>query len=125
MSTIHANSPRDALARLEQMVSMAGFELSPRTIRQQIASAIHVVIQLTRGVDGKRRVSSLQEVTGTEGEVISMNEIFRFHRTATDEDGTVHGQFETTGIRPKFAEQLISQNVGFPVDVFSPSRRLD
>jgi pilus assembly protein CpaF len=125
MSTIHANSPRDALSRLEQMIGMAGFDMSPRTIRQQIASAIHVVLQLTRGSDGKRRVISVQEVTGMEGEVISMNEIFRFHRTSTDEHGHVHGFFEATGIRPKFAEDLASLNVTFRADMFSPHRRLE
>jgi pilus assembly protein CpaF len=124
MSTIHANSPRDALIRLEQMIGMAGFEMSPHTIRQQIASAIHVVVQLTRASDGRRRVVSLQEVTGMEGEVISMNEIFRFHRTSTDEEGNVHGYFESSGIRPKFTERLESLNVAFPADLFSPNRRL-
>ena len=124
MSTVHANSPRDALARLEQMVGMAGFEMSLRTVRQQIASAIHVVLQLTRGSDGKRRVVSIQEVTGMEGEVISMNEIFRFQRTSTDEDGKVQGYFEATGIRPKFTEELASLNVNFPTDLFAANRRL-
>jgi pilus assembly protein CpaF len=125
MSTVHANAPRDALARLEQMIGMAGFEMAPRTVRQQIASAIHVVIQLTRGSDGKRRVVSLVEVTGMEGDVISTNEIFRFHRTATDEDGVVHGYFEATGIRPKFAEELASLNVTFAEDMFAQRRRLE
>jgi pilus assembly protein CpaF len=125
MSTVHANSPRDALARLEQMIGMAGFEMNPRTVRQQIASAIHVVIQLTRGSDGKRRVVSLIEVTGMEGDVISTNEIFRFHRSSTDEDGKVHGYFEATGIRPKFAEELASLNVTFADDMFAQRRRLE
>jgi pilus assembly protein CpaF len=125
MSTIHANSPRDALSRLEQMIGMAGFEMSPHTVRQQIASAIHVVIQLTRGSDGKRRLMSLMEVTGMEGEVISANEIFRFHRASTDEDGNVRGWFEATGIRPKFAETVASLNVSFPDDMFSPRRRFE
>jgi pilus assembly protein CpaF len=125
MSTIHANSARDSLTRLEQMIGTAGLDMAPRTIRQQIASAIHVVLQLTRGADGKRRVISVQEVTGMEGEVISMNEIFRFCRTSTDEDGIVHGYFEATGIRPKFAEQLVSLNVTLPSDMFAPHRRLE
>jgi pilus assembly protein CpaF len=125
MSTIHANSARDALTRLEQMIGMAGLDMAPRTIRQQIASAIHIVLQLTRGGDGKRRIVSVQEVTGMEGEVISMNEIFRFCRTSTDEDGIVHGYFEATGIRPKFAEQLVSLNVTLPADMFAPHRRLE
>jgi pilus assembly protein CpaF len=125
MSTVHANSPRDALSRLEQMIGMAGFDMSPRTVRQQIASAIHVVLQLTRASDGKRRVVSVQEVTGMEGEVISMNEIFRFNRTATGDDGAVNGYFEATGIRPKFAEALASLNVTFPLDMFAVNRRLE
>ncbi|GGF14319.1 type II/IV secretion system-related protein [Aliidongia dinghuensis] len=125
MSTIHANSPRDALSRLEQMIGMAGFDMAPRTVRQQIASAIHIVLQLTRGSDGRRRVISVQEVTGMEGEVISMNEIFRFRRTSTDADGNIHGFFESTGIRPKFAEELDSLNVSIPTDLFAPHRRLE
>jgi pilus assembly protein CpaF len=125
MSTIHANSPRDALSRLEQMIGMAGFDMAPRTIRAQIASAIHVVIQLTRGSDGKRRVVSVQEVTGMEGDVIATNEIFRFHRASTDDDGSIHGRFEATGIRPKFAENLASLGVEFPTEMFSANRRLE
>jgi pilus assembly protein CpaF len=125
MSTIHANSPRDALSRLEQMIGMAGFEMAPRTVRSQIASAIHTVIQLTRGSDGKRRVISVQEVTGMEGDVIATNEIFRFHRVSTDEEGGVKGQFEATGVRPKFAENLISLGVEFPAEMFTASRRLE
>jgi pilus assembly protein CpaF len=124
MSTIHANSPRDALSRLEQMIGMAGFDMAPRTIRSQIASAIHAVIQLTRGSDGKRRVISVQEVTGMEGDVIATNEIFRFHRVSTDEEGLVKGQYEATGVRPKFAENLISLGVEFPAEMFTASRRL-
>ena len=125
MSTIHANSPRDALSRLEQMIGMAGLDMAPRTIRSQIASAIHVVIQLTRGSDGKRRIVSVQEVTGMEGEVIATNEIFRFHRVSTDEDGSVRGQFESTGIRPKFTENLASLGVEFPTEMFGVNRRLE
>jgi pilus assembly protein CpaF len=124
MSTIHANSPRDALSRLEQMIGMAGFEMSPRTTRQQIASAIHVVLQLTRGSDGKRRIVSVQEVTGMEGDVITCNEIFRFHRTSTDADGRVRGHFETTGVRPKFAENFESLGLSLSESMFALNRRL-
>ncbi|HTH15564.1 MAG TPA: CpaF family protein [Magnetospirillum sp.] len=122
MSTIHANTPRDALSRLEQMIGMGGVEMAPRTIRSQIASAIHVVVQLTRGSDGKRRLVSLQEITGMEGDVISTNEIFRFRRVSTDENGTIRGVFEATGIRPAFAESLASQNLALPSDIFAPHR---
>jgi pilus assembly protein CpaF len=124
MSTIHANSPRDALSRLEQMIGMAGFDMAPRTIRQQISSAIHAVIQLTRGGDGKRRIISMQEVTGMEGEVITTNEIFRFHRVSTDDEGKIHGYFEATGVRPRFAEELATLNVTFATEVFGQNRRL-
>jgi pilus assembly protein CpaF len=124
MSTIHANSPRDALARIEQMVGMAGFEMSPRSVRAQIASAIHVVIQLARGSDGKRRMVSLQEVTGMDGDVITTNEIFHFRRISTDEESVVHGQYEATGIRPKFADDLATQGFHFSEEFFAPNRRL-
>jgi pilus assembly protein CpaF len=124
MSTIHANSPRDALARIEQMVGMAGFEMSPRSVRAQIASAIHVVIQLSRGSDGMRRMVSLQEVTGMDGDVITTNEIFHFRRTSTDENGAIHGHYEATGIRPKFADDLATQGFHLGEDFFAPNRRL-
>jgi pilus assembly protein CpaF len=120
MSTIHANTARDALARLEQMISMAGFEMAPHSIRAQIASAIHVVIQLARGSDGKRRLISLQEVDGMDGEVITTNEIFRFKRTSTDVDGTVNGHYEACGIRPRFANDLASLGLSLPEDIFNP-----
>ena len=125
MSTIHANTPRDALSRLEQMVGMAGIEISLRAIRSQIASAIHVVMQLARGSDGRRRLISIQEVTGMEGEVVSMNEIFHFRRTSTDQDGRIHGYQESTGIRPRFAENLATQNLDLPANIFTPNRRLE
>ena len=124
MSTIHANSPRDALARVEQMVGMAGFEMSPRSVRSQIASAIHVVIQLSRGSDGHRRMVSLQEVTGLDGDLITTNEIFHFRRISTDESGVIHGHYETTGIRPKFADDLATQGFHFDEDFFAPNRKL-
>jgi pilus assembly protein CpaF len=123
MSTVHANAPRDALARIEQMVGMAGFEMSPRVVRAQIASAIHVVVQLGRGSDGRRRLVSLQEVAGLDADVISTNEIFRFRRLSTDEAGAIHGYYETTGIRPKFADELASQGIPFAEDFFAPHRQ--
>ena len=125
MSTIHANTPRDALARLEQMIGMAEIDMAPRAVRSQVASAIHVVIQLTRGADGRRRLISIQEVTGMEGDVITMNEIFRFRRTSTDQDGRIHGYYESTGIRPRFAEELATQNLVLPTNIFAPNRRLE
>jgi pilus assembly protein CpaF len=124
MSTIHANSPRDALSRLEQMIGMATVTMAPRSMRAQIASAIHVVLQLTRGSDGKRRLVSLQEVMGMDGDVITMNEIFRFRRTHIDPQGEIHGAFESTGVRPRFAEDLATQNLMLPIELFLPNRPL-
>jgi pilus assembly protein CpaF len=124
MSTIHANTPRDALSRLEQMIGMGGVEMAPRTIRGQIASAIHVVVQLTRGSDGKRRLVSLQEISSMEGDIITVNEIFRFRRVSTDEQGNIHGFFEATGIRPAFVDNLASQNLALPSELFAPQRCL-
>jgi pilus assembly protein CpaF len=123
MSTIHANSPRDAVTRLEQVIGMAGLDMSPRTIRSQIASAIHVVMQLARGTDGKRRLVSLQEMAGMEGDIPTMNEIVRFVRTGTDSDGNVHGHYEWKGIRPRFVEQLESMGIMLPNSLFMAHRR--
>jgi pilus assembly protein CpaF len=125
MSTIHANSPRDALSRLEQMIGMAGMDMAPRSIRAQIASAIHVVVQLARGSDGKRRLTSIHEITGMEGDVITANEIFRFRRTSTDPEGRIHGYYESTGVRPRFAEELATQNLVLPANIFAQNRRLE
>ena len=125
MSTIHANTPRDALARLEQMIGMAEIDMAPRAVRAQIASAVHVVFQLTRGADGRRRLISIQEVTGMEGDVITMNEIFRFRRISTDQEGRIHGFYESTGIRPRFAEELATQNLVLPAHIFAPNRQLE
>ncbi|HWY58897.1 MAG TPA: CpaF family protein [Terriglobales bacterium] len=106
LTTVHANAHRDALARLESMVSMANLNLPERAMRQQIASAIHAIVQIARLSDGTRKVISVSEVTGMEGEVISMQDIFVFERTGIDEGGKVKGVFRATGIRPKFAERL-------------------
>ncbi|MDB5448763.1 MAG: type secretion system protein [Phenylobacterium sp.] len=104
MTTVHANTPRDALSRLEQMVSMAGLDLPMRAVRTQIASALDIVIQLKRFPDGSRRVVSLQEIVGMEGEVITMQEIFRFEQTALSDTGKVSGRFAWTGLRPDFLD---------------------
>src|SRR3989475_4841671 len=106
LTTVHANSQRDALARIESMFSMANLNIPERAIRQQIASAIHVVVQIARLSDGARKVIAVCEVTGVEGEVISMQDIFLFERTGIDEGGKVRGIFRATGIRPKFADRL-------------------
>jgi pilus assembly protein CpaF len=123
MSTIHANSPRDAITRLEQVIGMAGLDMSPRTIRSQIVSAIQVVMQLARGTDGRRRLISMQEMAGMEGDVPTMNEILRFVRTGTDSDGNIHGHYDWKGIRPRFIEQLESMGINLPNSLFMSHRR--
>jgi pilus assembly protein CpaF len=124
MTTVHANTARDALSRIEQMLGMTGFNLPERTMRAQMASAIHLIVQLERMSDGKRRVVSVHEITGMEGDVISMQEIFRFHRTATDAQGRVLGHYEATGVRPKFMERLALWGLVLPDDIFDPNRKL-
>jgi pilus assembly protein CpaF len=122
LATIHANTPRDALSRLENMVSMAGVNLTARAIRQQICSAITVILQASRLTDGTRKVVSIQEVTGMEGDIISMQEIFRFEQTGIDADGKVQGHFCATGVRPRFAERLKTFGAAVPEDTFDPDR---
>jgi pilus assembly protein CpaF len=124
MTTIHANTPRDALSRIEQMIGMTGFDLPTKSMRAQIASALHVVVQLERMSDGKRRLVGIQEITGMEGDVVSMQEIFHFKRTGLDADGRILGNFEATGIRPKFAQRLESWGIQLPADIFTPQRQL-
>ena len=125
LATIHSNTPRDALARLENMVGMAGVNLTAKAIRQQIASAVTVVVQASRLTDGTRKVVSLQEITGMEGEIISMQEIFRFEQSGVDADGKVKGRFSATGVRPRFAERLKMFGVPVPEDSFDPDRTFD
>lgn len=125
LATIHSNTPRDALSRLENMVSMAGVNLTARAIRQQIASAVTVVVQVSRLTDGTRKVVSLQEITGMEGDIISMQEIFRFEQSGVDADGKVKGRFSATGVRPRFAERLKMFGVPVLEDTFDPDRIFD
>jgi pilus assembly protein CpaF len=124
LTTIHANTPRDALARMENMIGMANLNLPLKAARQQIASAITVVIQVLRMIDGKRKVTSIQEVTGMEGEIITMQEIFSFQQTGIAGDGTVQGHFQASGIRPKFTDRLRSFGITLPDAMFNPDRRL-
>ena len=105
------------------MIGMAGLEISPRSIRQQIASAINVVIQVERMEDGRRRVISLSEIVGMEEDVITMQEIFRFKRRGRTSDGMIEGDFETTGVRPRFIEVLSSRGIHVPNSIFAPGRR--
>jgi pilus assembly protein CpaF len=114
LTTIHANTARDALARLETMIQMTGMRLSDRAMRQQIASAVNVVIQVARLTDGTRRITSISEVTGMEGEMITMQEIFQFERTGVDGTGKVLGRFRSNGIRPRFAERFQQYGMQLP-----------
>lgn len=120
LATVHANSPRDALSRMEQMVTMSGFNISQGSIRHQIASGINVIVQLNRLSDGKRKVTSVTEITGMEGDIIQMQEIYHFKRTGTAPDGSIIGAFHATGVRPKFSEDLVTRGVVFPSSYFDP-----
>jgi pilus assembly protein CpaF len=119
LATLHANTPRDALARLENMVSMAGLEIPVKAIRKQISSAVHLVIQLYRLEDGSRRVMSIQEVEGMEGEIITLSEIFKFNRQGVDENGKVLGQYCSTGVIPKCMTKLKQRGIQLDLSAFS------
>jgi len=125
MATIHANTPRDAIARLEQMLGMTGMPMTVQSIRSQISSALDLIVQLTRLSDGRRKVTSVAEVTGMEGDVIQMQEIFRFIRTGMEPDGRIIGHFEATGIRPRFLEDLRAMGIEFPGKYFEPGKPQD
>ena len=114
LTTVHANTPRDALSRLETMIQMTGMRLSDRAMRQQVASALNLVVQVARMSDGSRRVTSISEITGMEGETITMQEIFQYERTGLDQQGQVLGRFRPTGIRPRFAERLKACGLQLP-----------
>jgi len=118
LTTIHANTPRDALYRLDTMVAMANLNIPDRAVRQQTASAINLIVQVSRMADGTRKVTSITEITGMEQDVITMQEIFRFERTGLTGEGKVTGRFRATGVRPKCAERLESMGVRLPVDMF-------
>ncbi|WP_164155969.1 CpaF family protein [Sandarakinorhabdus rubra] len=123
MTTLHANTPRDALSRLEQMIGMSGIDISPKSARAQIASAINVVLQLERLQDGSRRVTSVAEITGMEGEIILLQEIFKFVREGVDENGKVIGEMRPMGVRPKFMEVLKARGYDLPSTMFDPFRK--
>jgi pilus assembly protein CpaF len=118
LTTVHANTPRDALSRIENMVAMAGLDIPQRAIRQQIGAAIEVVIQLERLSDGTRKLTSLQEITGMESEVVTMQEIFRLDRQGLEEDGTVRAELVATGIRPRFVEKLRQRGINLTPGLF-------
>jgi pilus assembly protein CpaF len=122
MATIHANTPRDALVRVENMVCMAGMSLPQKSVRAQIAAGITVVIQIARLLDGQRKLMSIQEVTGMEGETIAMQEIFTFRQTGVDERGNVVGHCRACGVRPRFMDRLLAHGIELPDDLFDPAR---
>jgi pilus assembly protein CpaF len=119
MATIHANAPRDAISRLEQMIGMAGMPMTIASIRGQIAAAIRVIVQLQRLSDGKRRVTSISEITGMEQDVITMQEIFTFEQTGINQSGQVVGRFKGMRIRPKCSDRLATSGIPLPMDMFS------
>ena len=123
MTTVHANSPRDALSRIEQMIGISGVDISPVSARAQIASAVNIVIQVERLIDGKRRITSVSELTGMESGTITMQEIFRYKMTGRDVAGNVLGQFDATGIRPGFVADLAAYGVELDSNLFRPSSR--
>jgi pilus assembly protein CpaF len=122
MATIHANNPREAISRLEQMLGMSAMPMTVQSMRMQIAAAIRLIVQLARLSDGRRRVTSIAEITGMEGDILQMQEIYKFHRVKTDEDGTIHGHFVATGVRPRFLTELTAKGVHLPGSYFDPSK---
>jgi len=121
MSTVHANTPRDALSRLETMILMSGLEIPVTAIREYISSALSLIVHLGRLSDGTRKITRVAEVVGMEGEVITMQDIFQFHQKGVEEGGKVIGQVTATGIRPKFAEKLLAQGLQLPSGLFTPA----
>ena len=124
MATIHSNSAREAITRLEQMVAMGGMTLSAEAVRGQIAAAVGMVVQVMRLSDGKRKVMSVSEITGMEGQVVQMQEIFAFHRIGTDPEGNVHGEFRATGLRPKCLDEMNRRGIQYDTANFDPQRAL-
>jgi pilus assembly protein CpaF len=125
MTTVHANTPRDALSRVEQMIGMSGIDIPIRSSRAQISSALNVVIQVSRLSDGRRKLVSVSELTGMEGEVVTMQEIFRFRQTGMSAEGIVQGKFEATGIRPRFLDQVMAHGITLPADLFRPDAKFE
>ena len=124
MATIHSNTCRDAISRMEQMLGMTGMPMTVQSIRSQISGAVHLVVQLTRLSDGQRKMTSISEITGMEGDIIQMQEIFRFKRTGLSEEGKILGHFEATGVRPRFLEELIAMGIELPGEYFEPGVEL-
>jgi pilus assembly protein CpaF len=125
LTTIHANSPRDALLRLETLVAISGLNIQQEAIRRYISSALNVIVHIARLVDGSRKIISLQEITGMEGNVITMQEIFSFEQTGIGDKGSVKGRFRASGIRPRFIERFKALNIPVPYDLFEPNNVLE
>ncbi len=125
LTTIHANTPRDALTRVETLVAMAGLNLATKALRHYISSALDVVVQMTRLSDGTRKMTSLQEITGMEGEIVTLQEIFSFQQTSLDENRMVKGRFSATGVRPKFVERFRALGIDIDPEVFDPAKVYD
>ena len=122
LTTIHANTPRDALTRVETLVAMAGLNLATKALRHYISSALDVVVQMTRLSDGTRKMTSLQEITGMEGEIVTLQEIFVFEQSGLDEERQVKGKFHATGVRPKFVERFRALGIDIDSEVFDPTK---
>ena len=122
MTTIHANSARDAVARLENMIAMTGVEMPLRAMRSQIASAVNLIVQVKRLQDGSRRMTSITEVAGMEGDVISLQEIFKYEIFGTGKDGKIDGDFEPTGLRSLYSERFAQWGYDLPASIYSPRR---
>jgi pilus assembly protein CpaF len=123
LTTVHANSPRDAIARLETMAMMANLNLPEKAVRKQIASAVTLVLQVSRFNDGTRRLTHISEITGMEDDVVSMQDVFLFEKQGVSADGRTLGTFTATGIRPKFAEKLVASGINLPANLFEQTTR--
>jgi pilus assembly protein CpaF len=124
MATIHSNNPREAVSRLEQMVAMGGMQIGADAVRAQIASAVGLVVQVSRLSDGKRKVTHVTEITGMEGRVVQLQDIFLFNRTHTDSDGQVFGEFRATGLRPRCLDEMLRRGIPYDTSQFDPSKAL-
>ena len=118
LTTIHANSPRDALYRLDTMVAMANLNIPEKAVKQQISSAIELIVQVARLSDGTRKVTAISEITGMEGETVTMQDLFIFEKTGVRQDGKVCGRFRATGIRPRCGDRLASAGTRLPAEMF-------
>jgi len=123
LTTIHANSPRDAIARMETMAMMANLNLPEKAVRKQIASAVTIVLQVSRFADGTRRVTHISEITGMEDDVVSMQDVFLFEKQGVSPEGRTLGVFTATGIRPKFADKLLNSGITLPPNMFEQTSR--